>query len=580
MGYQALLFCTEEKLARVVTQVFTELEFNVEPVNEPFSAVKKLMAQHYDAIVVDCENEQNASLLFKSARNSGANLNSLALALVEGQTGVAKAYRIGANLVLTKPINVEQAKGTLRVARGLLRKNADAGVSAPSQPSPPGASMPAPPVSPAQPESATMKPLAFAAAPPAALAGSDKDSTSGEPWPAADSDPPFTKPEFKSDLPAMAALAGADETMSAPLNTPTPISGATDSSATTEAAVPQISKPTAMPGTQDQKPAVSFGSLQGAAAAPAPAKEMPTVKAKAGTTELFASSSPKLQPAEIVAPPKFSALDEESSAGTGSSKKFLAIAAAFVIAAGAGYFGWTKFGRTSTGSQSPSAVQSTHPTPAPALPTASAPSTVTNSTTTVAPAQTTSLSTLAPGGKATATVNSAPIPKIAVGTEETTKPEVVTKTFAPAPLHVMTQSPGIKVQRQSDDLPSPVPDPLGVGSGKDTSLASLVSGPANLPAPPGTLKISQGVSQGLLIKKVQPVYPPNAKSMRLEGVVEMEALIDKEGKITNLKVVKGQAVLAHAAVDAVRQWRYKPYYLNGQPVEIETQITVLFRLPN
>src|SRR6266550_6112808 len=122
MGYQALLFCLDEKLARVVTQVFSELDFKVEPVNEPFAAVKKLMAQRYDAIVVDCENEPNATLLFKSARNSSSNQSSLALALVEGQSGVAKAYRIGANLVLTKPINVEQAKGTLRVARGLLRK--------------------------------------------------------------------------------------------------------------------------------------------------------------------------------------------------------------------------------------------------------------------------------------------------------------------------------------------------------------------------------------------------------------------------------------------------------------------------
>src|SRR5207237_8284296 len=87
---------------------------------------KKLMSQRYDAIAVDCENEANASLMFKSARNSTSNQSSLALALVEGQAGVAKAYRIGANLVLTKPINIEQAKGTIRVARGLLRKNSDA----------------------------------------------------------------------------------------------------------------------------------------------------------------------------------------------------------------------------------------------------------------------------------------------------------------------------------------------------------------------------------------------------------------------------------------------------------------------
>src|SRR6267154_4879387 len=123
MGYQSLLFCPDEKTARTVTQVLTELEFSVTPCTEPFAAVKKLMGEHFDAVVVDCDNEQNATLLFKSARNTGANQSSLSVAVVEGQAGVAKAFRIGANLVLTKPINVEQSKGTLRVARGLLRKS-------------------------------------------------------------------------------------------------------------------------------------------------------------------------------------------------------------------------------------------------------------------------------------------------------------------------------------------------------------------------------------------------------------------------------------------------------------------------
>src|SRR5438874_2136999 len=122
MGYQALLFCPDDKTARTVTQVLSELEFTVEACIEPFAAVKKLMGEHFDAVVVDCDNEQNATLLFKSARNSTSNQASLAVAVVEGQAGVAKAFRIGANLVLTKPINIEQAKGTLRVALGLLRK--------------------------------------------------------------------------------------------------------------------------------------------------------------------------------------------------------------------------------------------------------------------------------------------------------------------------------------------------------------------------------------------------------------------------------------------------------------------------
>src|SRR6266404_9585232 len=183
MGYQALLFCLDEKLARVVTQVFSELDFKVDPVNEPFAAVKKLMAQRYDAIVVDCENEPNATLLFKSARNSSSNQSSLALALVEGQSGVAKAYRIGANLVLTKPINVEQAKVTLRVARGLLRKNLDAATSsstAPAKVAPVPADSSFKPVSPSVgtiPAGSIYEPSVFESALPAMAASTKVDDS-------------------------------------------------------------------------------------------------------------------------------------------------------------------------------------------------------------------------------------------------------------------------------------------------------------------------------------------------------------------------------------------------------------------
>jgi len=98
-------------------------------------------------------------------------------------------------------------------------------------------------------------------------------------------------------------------------------------------------------------------------------------------------------------------------------------------------------------------------------------------------------------------------------------------------------------------------------------------------APPQKIKISQGVSQGLLIKSVDPVYPPLARQMRLQGSVELLANIGKDGSITSVKALNGDSVLSHAAIDAVKQWKYKPYYLDDQPVEIQTQITVNFKLP-
>ena len=134
MSYKSLLFCPDEKTARLVTQVLNELEFTVAISNDPQTTVQKLAAEHFDALVVDIANEQDAALLFKSARDSDLNHSSLSVAVVEGQAGVAKAFRIGANLVLTKPINIEQSKGTLRVARGLLRKNEAKASATPAKP--------------------------------------------------------------------------------------------------------------------------------------------------------------------------------------------------------------------------------------------------------------------------------------------------------------------------------------------------------------------------------------------------------------------------------------------------------------
>src|SRR5213075_2489493 len=102
MSYKSLLFCPDEKSARLVTQVLSELEFTVELAGETYAAVKKLTDEHFDALVVDCQNEQDAALLFKTAKNSSQNHTSLSVAVVEGQAGVAKAFRIGANLLLTK----------------------------------------------------------------------------------------------------------------------------------------------------------------------------------------------------------------------------------------------------------------------------------------------------------------------------------------------------------------------------------------------------------------------------------------------------------------------------------------------
>jgi protein TonB len=95
---------------------------------------------------------------------------------------------------------------------------------------------------------------------------------------------------------------------------------------------------------------------------------------------------------------------------------------------------------------------------------------------------------------------------------------------------------------------------------------------------PQRVRVSQGVSEGLLIHKVQPTYPQLARQARISGTVVLQAAIGKDGSIQNLRLVSGHPMLAPAAIEAVKQWKYRPYFLNGEPVEVDTQITVNFTL--
>lgn len=92
------------------------------------------------------------------------------------------------------------------------------------------------------------------------------------------------------------------------------------------------------------------------------------------------------------------------------------------------------------------------------------------------------------------------------------------------------------------------------------------------------VRVSSGVTESNLLEKVDPVYPPIAKTARIEGAVVLAVEIDKEGAVTSVQVVSGHPILLTSATDAVKQWRYRPYILNGEPVAIRTQVTVNFQL--
>jgi len=119
------------------------------------------------------------------------------------------------------------------------------------------------------------------------------------------------------------------------------------------------------------------------------------------------------------------------------------------------------------------------------------------------------------------------------------------------------------------------------------SIAAVLAMTALWPAPlaaqqaanrPVKVHISAGVAAGLLLHKTAPLYPPIAKAARVSGTVVLEATISETGSVENLRVISGPAMLQEAALEAVRTWRYRPYLLNGRPVEVLTTVNVIFTL--
>ena len=125
-----------------------------------------------------------------------------------------------------------------------------------------------------------------------------------------------------------------------------------------------------------------------------------------------------------------------------------------------------------------------------------------------------------------------------------------------------------------------VPGGIPGGQMGGVIVGIISSTPVAVPkvATPQRVRVSAGVTSGLLVRKVNPVYPPLARQARISGTVILHAVISKDGSITGLSLISGHPMLAPAAIDAVKQWKYKPYLLNGEPVEVDTEVQVVFTL--
>jgi protein TonB len=293
----------------------------------------------------------------------------------------------------------------------------------------------------------------------------------------------------------------------------------------------------------------------------------------------------------VVNPPTFTfgGANEPEESKKGPGKAFLVVILVALLAA-ALYFGWSRFGgKLSLPSSKPPQV-APETVPGPSAPARSSP--LTN----VSPAVPVPRRAMPAAQTAAQTEHSVPDEVVAPANAESafeksghsslaapSKPSAsVAEDQEPAVAPIVVKNGSVKAKRVNPAISdTPAPSVVGIASSGSGNLPNLIGTDASVPRPMlQTMNVSQGVSRGLLIKKVQPTYPPSALRAKTEGTVELLATISKEGEITAVKVISGDQLLSRAATDAVKLWKYKPYLLNGEPVEIQTQITINFRLPH
>lgn len=172
-------------------------------------------------------------------------------------------------------------------------------------------------------------------------------------------------------------------------------------------------------------------------------------------------------------------------------------------------------------------------------------------------------------------------------TSAITVPQVA-RVFRLAPVAPRTVMPLSNVIEPAPDVVFSGAGPISVpnGTGKEMGVINGVLPPPPPPkpvvevkkAPQKQMRVSEGVLAGMLVKRVMPVYPPLAKAARIQGTVVLQGVVGRDGRIHELQVISGHPLLTQAALDAVRQWVYRPTLLSGEPVEVAAPIEVHFTL--
>jgi periplasmic protein TonB len=532
----ALLLSPDDQAVTAITDVLQEMAVACERPLDGVSAAQKLNSQTFDLVLVDCENLPAAKLIFDVCRRGKNGVNPVPIAIVDGRAGLPTAFRLGAELILTKPVSKDQARSTIRAAVSRVRK--------------------------------TVQPEDSAAAHPAGVEAKDLSATVS---PAASPEMTITSamPEARS----RAAAAGAGASASADQS-------GTAASTSSQSAVHEVDIPSNATFSKSTRPQIPsddpvLAELEKTELEKSEQEKLPSTDSRAKESQKQDSVRPNKwakQPASKAAVPVLSA----NQPGASKTRTPLLAVLMLAVACGGFYAAWM---------YQPGFQAIVQPQIDRALglvgmaPTAKAPAPLV-----AQPAKATAAvvkTELSPAQSAApVSASSAVSPAGATNASPTSTTTTATAKTAVQSTPVATAPLGIK----SSALPSTTAGTTKMVEGKPavatpadtkTDAASALTN-TPLPDEKAAIILSSKAAESRLSYSPAPKFPASARAGSGEGTVVLRAVVDDKGKVEGVRLVEGNAALAPAAIEAVKQWRYRPYLRDGKSLPFQTVVIVDF----
>ncbi len=564
---RALLLSPDDQAVSAITGVLEEMSVTCERPLDGASAAQKLNSHSFDLVLVDCENLPAAKLIFDVCRRGNNGNNPVPIAIVDGRAGLPTAFRLGAELILTKPVAKDQARTTIRTAVSRVRKDVPANETAPEQ-SASSATTSAVTTSVAalgtvMPSTVKTEEHALAAA-----AASSQLTSFADPAPVA----------APTAVPVVAPTSAPTATLSAPPLTTKMRSAVDEDETVAQPTAPKLDPPStpslAPPPSLPKSPSAPAVAADSKPARPAKPFEDP-VLAELEESELKSSRPDKSVPHQNTAEsaaPVFSSYQQPQPHRRGPLAALLVL----VLAGAAFYAAWTyqpgfravvqpqlarlQINRALALVGIASPRQSPPPAPHPAK-------------TSVQPVATASPAP-APESAADPTLGQSSGPASAAASTATSAAATPVQPVAASHTEVATPTSAATTK------PAPViakPEAAEPADSKKDAAAAPVSA-AQLPGENSAIILSSKGAERRLAHSVQPNFPVEARG-QAQGTVVLKEVVDQNGKVEAVRLVEGNAALATAAIEAVKQWRYRPYVRDGKAQPFQTIVIVDFQRP-